>query len=181
VTALYDDVAEVARLLDSRGISHALIGAAALAGLGIVRGSADVDLLVTDGAVLAEAFWAPLAANGIAVDIRRGDDTDPLAGVVRLSAAGRMPVDVVVGKRAWQRDAVARARPIELGGVGVRLVQAADLVLLKLYAGGPQDAADVRLILLAGDRDAIRVEVDARVTALPPESVALWRSIVAEG
>jgi hypothetical protein len=44
--------------------------------------------------------------------------------------------------------------------------------------GGPQDAADVGLILAASDREAIRAEVEARVASLSPESVALWRTIV---
>jgi predicted nucleotidyltransferase len=173
---VFEDLAEIVRLLQSRGVPHALIGAAAMAGLGVVRASDDVDLLVTDRAVLADAFWAPLARR-LAVDARAGDDSDPLAGVVRLSSADGLPIDVVVGKRPWQGEIVARARPIRLGGVDVPLAGAADLVLLKLYAGGPQDAADVRLILGASDPAAVRAEVESRLPALPPESVALWRTI----
>jgi hypothetical protein len=150
-----------------------------MAGLGVVRASDDLDLLVTDGDVLDERFWAPLGGRA-KVDVRRGDDADPLAGVVRIAVPEAMPVDVVVGKRPWQRDAIARARPIRLGPVEVPLVGAADLVLLKLYAGGPQDAADVRLILAAGGRDAIRGEVEGRLEALPRESADLWRRIADE-
>ncbi len=177
---MFEDLAEIVRLLESRGVPHALIGAAAMAGLGVVRASDDLDLLVTDAAVLDPGFWSPVAQHGMAVDARKGDDADPLAGVVRLSRPGGTPVDVVVGKRPWQRDAIARARPIRLGSGDVPLVGAADLVLLKLYAGGPQDAADVGLILATPGRDSIRGEVEARLAALPRESVALWRRIVDE-
>lgn len=174
---MFEDLAEVVRLLESRGVPHALIGAAAMAGLGLVRASDDLDLLVTDGAVLEPGFWSAVAQHGMAVDARKGDDADPLAGVVRLSRPRGTPVDVVVGKWPWQRDAIARARPIRLGPVEVPLVGAADLVLLKLYAGGPQDIADVGLILAAQDGDAVRAEVEARVAALPRGGAELWRRI----
>jgi hypothetical protein len=177
---VYEELDEIVRLLRAKGVPHALIGAAAMAGLGVVRASDDLDLLVTEGAVLEAPFWSPLARSRMDVDVRRGDDADPLAGVVRISRPGGTPVDVVVGKRPWQRDAIGRARPIRLGSAEVPLVGAADLVLLKLYAGGPQDAADVRLILSAVDGDAIRAEVEARVPALPRECIDLWRRILDE-
>jgi hypothetical protein len=177
---VYEELDEVVRLLRSSGIPHALIGAAAMAGLGVVRASDDLDLLVVSAAVLDGSFWSPLARSGMAADVRRGDDADPLAGVVRISRSGGTPVDVVVGRRPWQRDAIARATPLQLGSVDVPIVGPADLVLLKLYAGGPQDAADVRLILSAVDRDAVCAEVEARLVALPAESVELWRRIAGE-
>lgn len=178
---MFEDLLAVAGVLRASGIPHALVGAAAMAGLGIVRASDDLDLLVADAAVLDGAFWAELARGGLAADVRRGDEADPLAGVVRVSRPGGTPVDVVVAKRVWQREVVARARPLSLGIGEVPVVRAADLVLLKLYAGGPQDAADVRLILAALKREAIAPEVEAGLVALPPEASALWRRIAAEG
>jgi len=158
---VFEDLLAVVGLLRSNGIPHALVGAAAMAGLGIVRASDDLDLLVADGSVLDDAFWAELTRGGLRVDVRRGDEADPLAGVVRVSRSSGTPVDVVVGKRPWQREVVARARPLSLGTGEVPVVRAADLVLLKLYAGGPQDAADVRLVLAALGREAIGPEVEA--------------------
>lgn len=176
---MYEELDEVVHLLRSQGVAHALIGAAAMAGLGIVRASDDLDLLAVDARILDGSFWKPLA-RGVAVDARRGDDEDPLAGVVRLSPSHGIPIDVVVGKRAWMREVIARARVIHLGNVEVPIVGAADLVLLKLYAGGAQDAADVRLILSAVDRAAVSAEVDARVASLPEDGVALWNRIASE-
>jgi hypothetical protein len=71
---------DVSRELTARGLPHALIGAGALAVLGVSRSTFDLDLLVTDRAVLAAAFWAPFAGQGGEVDLRVGDDDDPLAG-----------------------------------------------------------------------------------------------------
>ena len=73
---LLDDVSSE---LGGRGVPHALIGAGALAVHGVSRSTFDLDLLATDRAVLAPAFWTPLATRGDAVDVRVGDDDDPLA------------------------------------------------------------------------------------------------------
>ena len=70
--------------------------------------------------------------------------------MVRFGAPGESPIDVVVGKFGWQRRVLERAEP--MGELPV--VRAADLILLKLYAGGPQDAWDIQQLLLASSRDA---------------------------
>lgn len=54
----------------------------------------------------------------------------------------------------------------------------ADLVLLKLYAGGPQDAWDIDQ-LLDVDTTFAR-EVEARIPALPEGCAALWRRVVGD-
>lgn len=175
---MFEPLGEVVGLLLARGVPHALVGAAAMAGLGIVRASDDVDLLTLERAVLDPHFWAPLASQGLDVDVRRGDPSDPLAGVVRLSGQGTTPIDVVVGRGAWQQEILGRARAVRLGALQVPLVGAADLVLLKLYAGGSQDAADVRSILAAADLAQVRDEVEARLPDLPRDCAALWRRIL---
>ena len=115
-----------------------MIGAAALAVHGIARSTQDLDLLVTDRHCLDPAYWAPVRTAGVEVTLRSGDDTDPLAGVARLRAAGQATLDVVVGKAHWQSAVIARARPAYVDGAEVPAVRAADLILLKLYAGGPR-------------------------------------------
>jgi hypothetical protein len=170
-------LSDVSRQLTTRGVRHALIGAGALAVHGVSRSTFDLDLLVTDPAVLAAGSWSALGA-GVAVDTRRGDADDPLAGVVRLSMPGERSVDVVVGRHAWQAEALARAQVTSLGAVELPVVAPADLVLLKLFAGGPQDAWDVEQLLAAADRVAIAGAVEAQLHRLPADAAALWRRIV---
>jgi hypothetical protein len=171
---LLDDVSSQ---LGGRGVPHALIGAGALAVHGVSRSTFGLDLLVTDRAVLSPAFWAPLAARGDGVDVRAGDDDDPLAGVVRLSRAGSRAVDVVVGRSAWQAEAILRAGPCRLGAVPIPVAAPADLILLKLYAGGPQDAWDVEQLLALLDRPALVAAVEEQLSRLPTHAAALWRRI----
>jgi len=106
---------------------------------GIARSTFDLDLLTTDVAALEPATWAPLLADArVTVVSRRGDSDDPLAGVARLGAVGERDIDVVVGRWAWQAEAIGRAGAVVAAGVRLPVVGRADLVLLKLYAGGSQ-------------------------------------------
>jgi hypothetical protein len=168
-------LAEVIGVLVDRGIPHAVIGAAALAAHGVSRATADLDLLAIDVACLDDTVWQPLRRSGASVEVRRGDATDPLAGVVRIRSQGDATVDLVVGRGGWQTGTLDRARPTRLGDVTLPVVTAPDLVLLKLYAGGPQDAWDVDQLL---DVDAsIGAAVERQIGALPRDAAELWRRI----
>jgi hypothetical protein len=171
-------LARVSRILSERGIAHAVIGAAALAAHGVPRATADLDLLAFDPACLDPSLWEGLRAAGVEVQVRRGDEVDPLAGVVRMAMKGEGPVDLIVGRELWQREILGRARAYRIGEGPVPVVTAPDLVLLKLYAGGPQDAWDIDQLLDADP--SLRAGVEMRLDALPAECAALWRRIVAQ-
>lgn len=162
---------QVASRLRSEAVPHAIIGAAALAAAGISRSTYDVDLLTTDRRVLDDAFWSPLRTAGISIAVHRGDLDDPLAGVVRLHAVGERPVDLVVGRHDWQARAVDRAR----AGVGpAPVVEPCDLVLLKLYAGGPLDLWDIRELLALPNSTTLAAEVEAELARMPAEMRERW-------
>jgi hypothetical protein len=169
---------QVAGTLRAARIPFAVIGASAMATHGVIRATVDEDLLVIDGRCLQPELWSALRAEGADVEVRKGDVFDPLAGVVRISQEGQRPVDVVVGKSAWQREVLERAAS---GVLDERLpvVRAADIILLKLYAGGPQDAWDVQQLLAAEDRDRLIEQVDQELPRLPAGSAALWKKILA--
>lgn len=172
-------LARVVSILDEHGIPHGLIGAGALAVHGLSRATVDVDLLTTEARVLSPEPWSRLVAEGVKIDIRRGDADDPLAGVARLALAGERTVDLLVGRAGWQRDVVERAESTQFLDVRLRVARAADLILLKLFAGGPQDAWDVSQLLEGDDPAALRDEVEARLGALPEECQHLWARITA--
>jgi hypothetical protein len=164
-------IERVAELLAERQVRYALIGAAALAARGIARSTYDIDLLTTDARVLAPSIWEPLRANAASVDSRRGDDEDPLGGVVRVELPGQRPVDVVLGKQAWQARAVERA---ERPAGGLPVVTARDLVLLKLYAGGRQDLWDVRELLTLPGAPDLAAGVETDLADLPRAMQERW-------
>jgi hypothetical protein len=126
-----------------------------------------------------------VALPGFELTVHRGDPTDPLDGVVRLEtvpsddAGWDDPVeqlDIIVLRALWATAMMQRSGPsVPLGSGEVQAVDAADLVLLKLYAGGPKDRWDVLSLLEAvADRDVLVAEVDARVGQLRPPFQALW-------
>lgn len=168
---LLRDVVEVLR---REGTPHALIGAAAMAAHGVSRSTSDVDLLIMDPTVLRSELWAPFEAHNFQVRILRGDPDDPLAGTVRLTD-GAQTVDVIVGRHPWQRDILDAASPSPVGDVHVPVARAAGLILLKLHAGGPKDAWDVRSLLEASpDEVALRAETDASVSRVGGDAIRLW-------
>lgn len=170
-------VARVAALLERLGVPYALVGAGALAVHGVARSTFDLDLMATTATLLDPSLWAELA--DARVDIRRADADDPLAGVVRIQAEGQRDVDVVIGRLAWQAEAISRARRVRLVGTTIPVVTSADLVLLKLYAGGSQDAWDIEQLLGgASERAAIVEEVQMRLDRLPSSAARLWARII---
>jgi len=171
-------LARVSDLLGRLGIDHAVIGAAALAAHGVPRATADLDLLVVDTTCLEESTWGELRGAGVGVEIRRGDTTDPLAGVVRVTVGGESAIDVIVGRDGWQREVLERARLTRIGDASVSVVEAVDLVLLKLFAGGPQDAWDLDQLLDVDE--AIAPQVEARLPDLPEDCRGLWARILAQ-
>ena len=166
----------VAALFGERETAFALIGAAALAVHGVTRSTRDIDVLVADPVCLDPSYWAPLRQSGTDVSVRSGTPDDPLAGVVRLRTSADT-VDVIVGRPAWQRVAIGRAVPAVIEGVDVPVVRPADLVLLKLYAGGPMDMWDIEQLLGSLDAADIAAEVDRHVAELPEDARALWQRV----
>jgi hypothetical protein len=159
--ALAEQVADTARQLD---IQTALIGAAALAVHRYTRGTEDIDLATavnpdTQLAALAHA----LADAGLHTRLRLPDEDDPLGGVLsvwKVEDDDGEPLDLVEVVNFYNASQVSRdparvaiARATALPGTGLRCVGLADLIALKLYAGGSGDLADI-VQLLAHNPDA---------------------------
>jgi len=168
---------QVTDLLTDSEIPACLIGAAAMAAHGVPRSTLDLDLLTTDARTLDESLWAPLEQAGAEVEVRRGDHDDPLDGVVRIAADSERTVDLIVGRYSWQSRIIDRARPVAIQGARITVAEPADLVLLKLYAAGPQDRWDIQQILGAQEAEGVLASVEERLEDLPPECSALWRSL----
>lgn len=109
-------------------------------------------------------------------DVRKGDFEDSLAGVVRVKRTGERTVDIVVGKYNFQAGVMSRAVRTNVAGATIDVVTAADLVLLKLFAGGLKDLLDVEL-LLHGNPE-LRAEIEQHLPDLPDDARQLWQRFV---
>jgi hypothetical protein len=160
-------VRRVFEIVEGRSVPVALIGGVALAAHGIIRATKDADLLATDLGLLDAAVWGPLEAESVIVSVNKGDAEDPLAGVVRFRRDPEPSVDLVLGRERWLDGVLARRQPVELSGESLHVVTAADLVLLKLDAGGPIDLIDARLLLSGPDGPRLRRTIEGRALELP--------------
>lgn len=170
-------LAKVAGTLETKRTPFAVVGGVALAVRGVARSTFDVDLMTTDAAVLTDAYWFLLSRDGAQVELRRGDGDDPLRGLVRFVARDERPVDVFVGRGAWLDGVVRRAEPFALLDVKVPVVRAADLVLLKLHAGGTQDLWDVKQLLDGDGNGDLAFEVEPRLAEVPRNAAIAWKRV----
>jgi hypothetical protein len=87
------------------------------------------------------------------------------------------PVDVVVGRSPWTQRILQRKSEVRLGDQSIPVVDRADLVLLKLYAGGPQDLLDARMLLAAGDETETQRIIEGRLAEAPAAVRSAWREL----
>ena len=172
-------VERVAATLDRTGERYAVIGAAAMAVHGVGRSTRDIDLLTLSAEWIDAARWARLTDAGVKVSVARGNADDPLAGVIRFADTGERPVDLVVGRYRWQQRLLERAESAVYDGTRLPTALTRDLVLLKLFAGGSQDAWDIEQLLAGPDGDMLIADVTGDVEDLPAQCRALWRRILA--
>jgi hypothetical protein len=173
------EVAEaVCSVLDSIGAAYALIGGRAVGIRGYPRMTLDYDFLTTDDRVLQAAIWKPLIDAGAAVDTRKGDYDDPLAGVTHIAFADSSEADIVLAKWKWEAGVIARAEPMTLGSLHVPVPRVSDLILLKLSAGGMLDLQDVAVLLDVNDRSTVTREVEEHIASLDARAAEEWRKII---
>lgn len=157
---LLETAESIAAVLAERGIGAVVIGAAALAAHRYVRHTEDIDLgvniAVRDLPVVAE--W--LEEAGYAVEVREPDGDDPLGGVIDVTGDFGLVQIVNFGERfpAVIDSAIAEATLCTREGGTLKISPLANLVALKLYAGGMKSKADI-VELLRHNPSADRAEI----------------------
>jgi hypothetical protein len=178
---LNEALRKVVAALDRLDIPYALIGDLAVAARGAIRATRDVDLVlditVKEGPSLEQA----LSNSGFRATFYRGGADDPIAGVLRLVvpvAGAEVNCDLLFASREWQARAVKNATSVDLSRFVVRVAQPADLFLLKLYAGGPQDLIDAaQLLNLQSASERVRWKAAASQLRLTEEYNRCLRSL----
>ncbi|MDP1832842.1 MAG: hypothetical protein Q8K67_12345 [Geothrix sp.] len=160
--------------LDRHGIPYCLIGGLALAAWGVARYTADADLLSLDARILDNTLWSAWGTEP--PKITKGDIDDPLGGVVRFPGPPRQ--DLILGRGAAARIALETSERSE--SFPCPVASPLGLILLKLEAGSPQDAADILALLgnaQALGRPSLEGEVASMVSQLTHEARAFWVKI----
>lgn len=121
---------------------YGLIGGLALAASGVMRATEDIDFAVAVG-----AGAMPKLASALGGQYRAGGEDDPLMGVINASVAAgasTIPVQLVLLPQRWNEVLVNQVSVVPVYGCAVPVVSWQALILLKLYAGGPQDLIDAQ-------------------------------------
>ena len=147
-----------------------LIGGLAASLWGRPRLTRDVDVLV----LVDEGRWEEFLAAGAGYGfVPRRDDALAFAGQTQVLLLGHresgIDVDVVFGSLPFEKEAVARASWVDLGGVRAPLPLPEDLIIMKAVAHRPQDLVDIEGILAAQpklDRRRVRRWVGEFAAAL---------------
>jgi len=139
----------LARELDRAQISYMVIGGQAVQLYGEPRMTRDIDLTLGLGsegldrvlAVCGACCLKPLPA--VPAEFVRETMVLPA-----LEERTGIRVDFIFSFTDYERQAIARSRPVVLGGASVRFAAVEDVVIHKLVAGRPRDLEDVRSIVV---------------------------------
>lgn len=148
-TTLLDAAEQVVLAMGRLGVDAVVIGAVALAAHRYVRMTQDLDLGVDVDLPTLKRVADTLIAEGFDAELRLPDAQDPLGGVIDIrgdfgwvqviSFADRFPAAI--------RDALRHHTMTLRPGSSLKLTPLAQLVALKLYAGGAKSRADVLELL----------------------------------
>lgn len=147
---LHTTLADALAMLTARGIPAAVIDGLAVSLRGQPRMTVDVDIVAIAEVDRALALVAELAATPFEPLFPGVEEVVSRSCIlpIRHRATG-VRVDLALGLSGFERQAVARATPVDVGGVTVPVVAAIDLLVMKALAGRPQDEADLRTIITA--------------------------------
>ena len=151
---LYKALADVVSLLEREGIPYALIGGLAASLRGQPRITADIDLVI-----LSDVDRVLKLASDLGATEFRPLFIDPTEVIQRSfilplrHRTTNIKVDLAIGLSGFERQAIARAKPMHVAETIVSVATAEDLLIFKVLAGRPQDQEDIQgLVVAQGDR-----------------------------
>lgn len=142
---------------------YALIGGFAVSAWGIPRATQDVDFALALGSTNPSAL-----ADHLNAEFASGDIHDPLQGVFRLqlSVQGQnIPVQLIILPPRWTAIVMDSVVTLSVLGCRIPVISWEGLILLKLYAGGPQDLLDAQRIISVRQPTGDEIEKLSRLAA----------------
>ena len=135
---------DVVEILRREKVDYAVIGAFALAVLGVIRATTDVDaLLFTKPGRLAKLEKAFKRAR-FETELRTAEAADPVQGMLVLSDDFGNHVELIGGLRNMDPEILSRTLEVKFRDETLRIVGREDFIAMKCFAGSPQDLLDAR-------------------------------------
>jgi hypothetical protein len=137
---------EITSILDELRVPHMLIGGLAVSLWGEPRSTLDIDLSLW---VEPEEFDSTIAALSLRLHAL---PPDPMAfardtRVLPVESSQGVRADLVFAALPPEREAIRRARPMQVGGKVVNVASVEDLILMKLVSEREKDTEDARRLL----------------------------------
>ena len=140
-------LARLARGLDRARLPYMIIGGQAVLLHGEPRLTRDVDVTLGAGLERLQDLLAALGGMGLRPLVDPAEFTKRTLVLPCDDAATGLRVDFILSFTPYERDAIARAKKIDIGGEHVQFATAEDLLVHKILAGRPRDLEDVRGVL----------------------------------
>ena len=173
-------LARLGAALDAAGIGYMVIGGQAVLIYGEPRLTRDIDV----------TLLATLDQLSLVLNLTESLDLEVLVEAEEFARETmvlpcrdpdtEIRVDFILADTAYEREAVQRARLVQLAGTRVRFASPEDLVVHKILAGRARDLDDVRSILLKQpdlDLAAIRGTLAEFETALGTPLVQRFENV----
>ena len=165
MNGLFGAAAEVQSVVEGTGAPFCFIGGLALLRWAEPRLTRDVDLVIVTG-FGGESPVVDHLLNALSARVPDAREFAARARVVLLQTSSGVGVDVSLVALPFEERAAERATLWDVGdGIQLRTCTAADLIVLKVFAGRPQDWVDVGSLL---DRQRTHLNVTAVVDELRP-------------
>jgi hypothetical protein len=142
---LGDELEALLAALEARGAGYALAGGLALAVHGIVRATADIDLVVPDAELDAVAAVAHACGFTVATTLTFASGLE-IRRLAKIEGDETLILDLLRADGPGEEAYRTRLR-IQFSGQEIAVVSRQGLVAMKLAAGRDQDLVDVRRLL----------------------------------
>jgi len=165
MTAQERALADLAALLAASRTPYMIVGGIANIVWGEPRATLDIDVTVWVEDADLDGFLGR-AASAFRVLVG-----SPLAfvrdtRVLPLESADGVRIDVIFGLLPFEREAIARATPIELGGTSVAVCTPEDLILMKIVSERERDLTDARRLVERRLPELDRAYLEPRIEEL---------------
>ena len=135
--------------LEERQIPYMVIGGQAVLIYGEPRLTRDIDITLGVGPERLADVLALARASAWRVLVERPDEFVQRTFVLPLDdPQSGIRIDLIFSFSEYERQALERARRVNIGEAAVRFAAAEDVIVHKIAAGRPRDLEDVRSILL---------------------------------
>jgi hypothetical protein len=168
--------------LDRAQIAYMVIGGQAVQLYGEPRMTRDIDLTLGLGSEGLDRVLRVCGSCGLkplpAAPAGFVQETMVLPAIEERTG---IRVDFVFSFTGYERQAIGRSRPVELGGVSVHFAAVEDIVIHKLVAGRPRDMEDVRSIVIKNpglDRAYVEQWLGSFDRALDPDIASSFRRLL---